>query len=111
MGLWLGEVTSNGNPCSIVGIVVVYEDDNEVEVELREDEECRVVLIAGEYEAGLNSTDLSLLDVVSFVSLLYSVAVSSLERLSVFDIVGINFNYTVCTSEVNPMNGNSLSIS
>ena len=58
MGLWLGEVTSNGNPCSIVGIVVV--DEDEVEVELREDEECRVVLIAGEYEAGLNSTDLSL---------------------------------------------------
>ena len=58
MGLWLGEVTSNGNPCSIVGIVVV--DEDEVEVELREDEECRVVSIAGEYEASLNSTDLSL---------------------------------------------------
>ena len=92
-------------------IVVVEEDEDEVEVGLREDEECRVVLIAGEYEAGLNSTDLSLLDVVSFVSLLYSVAVSSLERLSVVDIVGIYFNYTVCTSEVNPMTGNSLSIS
>ena len=62
MGLWLGEVTSNGNPCSIVGILVVEEDEDEdeVEVELREDEECRVVSIAGDYEAGLNSTDLSL---------------------------------------------------
>ena len=49
-------------------------------MELREDEECRVVLIAGEYEAGLNSTDFSLLD------------------------VGVNFWRTYNTTEIYPYN-------
>ena len=92
MGLWFGEVITNDESRSIVGIVAV-EDEEEEEVESRKDVECRVVIIGG--EVGLTSTDLNLLGGASFVSLLCSVVDSSLVRLEV-EFVGMDFICRIC---------------